>query len=118
MSIRILADESVNYNLIKTLRSASFEVISVLEKYPSVSDETVLALARDFAAILLTEDSDFGEWIFAHKAKTQGVIFLRYRSEELDKIVSALHTVLEKSDELPNRFVVLTAKKVRYRDVL
>ncbi len=50
-----------------------------MKEYQGISDKEVLNLAREFNAILITEDSDFGEWVFAHREKITGVIFLRYK---------------------------------------
>ena len=41
--MQILADESVNYKIVKELRNNGFEVLSILEKHPSISDKAVLA---------------------------------------------------------------------------
>ena len=38
----------------------------------------IIGLAKRFNALLLTEDSDFGHWVFAKKEKEISVIFLRY----------------------------------------
>ena len=67
MLLKILVDESVNYKIVKLLRQKNFEVISILEQCPSVPDKKVLELARENKAILLTEDKDFGWWIFSYR---------------------------------------------------
>ena len=75
MHLKLLADESLDFRIVLKLREAGFETISVLKDYQGISDKKVLSLARQFNAILITEDSDFGEWVFAHKEKATGVIF-------------------------------------------
>ena len=118
MLIKILADESVDYRLVKKLAAERFEVISVLKEYSGVPDKEVLQLARKHKAILLTEDSDFGEWIFSHKYREVSVIFLRYKATESDIIYDSLLGVL-KSLELSayHKFIVITTKKVRIREI-
>jgi len=114
-----LADESVNHKIVKELRHNGFEVISVLEKHPSISDKEVLELSIHYNAIVLTEDSDFGEWIFAHREKANGVIFLRYKTQDFVDITSSLIKVLSTAgDLLYGKFVVITVKKVRMRDIV
>jgi hypothetical protein len=50
----ILADESVNYKIVKELRNNGFEVISILEKHPSISDKAVLEnISNSLTVILL-----------------------------------------------------------------
>jgi len=81
-----------------------------------MTDLEVLNLAHSTKSILLTEDSDFGEWVFVHKAETSGIIFLRYRPEEIKRIGNTLRQVLhEKQDSLYKKYVVLTPDKIRIR---
>lgn len=65
--MKIVADENVAYRVIKALRIKGFEVISISEDNPSITDDNVLQYAYEQKAILLTEDSDFGELIFHKK---------------------------------------------------
>ena len=67
MHPKILADENVDYRIIKELRKKGFNVISVLDNYKGISDKEVLGQANKENSLLLTEDSDFGEWVFVHK---------------------------------------------------
>lgn len=67
MPLKILADESVDLRMVRDLISKGFEVISVLKDYQGIQDKEVLELAKRHDALLLTEDSDFGEWVFTHK---------------------------------------------------
>ncbi len=60
MQLRILADESVDYRIVKELRNKDFDVISILEDYRSISDKEIIEIARNKATLLLTEDKDFG----------------------------------------------------------
>ena len=53
--------------MVRDLISKGFEVISVLKDYQGIQDKEVLELAKRHDALLLTEDSDFGEWVFTHK---------------------------------------------------
>lgn len=118
MHLKLLADESLDFRIVLKLREAGFETISVLKDYQGISDKKVLSLARQFNAILITEDSDFGEWVFAHKEKATGVIFLRYKSEEVQNISSSLIMLINKHGvELYSKFVVITVKKIRIRGI-
>lgn len=81
----ILADENIHYFIIKTLREADFNVISVSEISNGIKDEKVIIWAIQNNYLLLTEDKDFGEWVFAHHVKNLSVIFLRYLSGIIKK---------------------------------
>jgi len=115
---KIIADESVDFRIVKQLRKEGFGVISILEKYRSIHDKEVLELAKKYKAILLTEDSDFGEWIFSHKEKCDGVIFLRYKPIDIEKILNSLVHILDKyKDTLATKFAVIKVNKIRIRDI-
>lgn len=67
---------------------------------------------------MLTEDKDFGEWVFAYKEKDVGIVLLRYKPEKLSGIVSSLTEVLNKhKSSLKIKFVVITPNKVRIREL-
>ena len=73
-TIRFLADESCDFCIVRELRSNGYDVLAVSEEFASASHLLVLRRAVDEKRILLTEDKDFGEWIFAHKEEMYGVI--------------------------------------------
>ncbi len=119
MLFKILAVENVHFKIIKSLRNQNIEIISVIEDYRGLSDFEILKLARELKAILLTEDSDFGEWIFSFKEENIGIIFLRYNSNDVDKIILSLKKLLESHKErLYRKFVVITKNKIRIREIL
>lgn len=118
MPLKILADEDVDYRIVKELRNKGFEVVSVLEDYKSISDKEVLKIAKKQGALLITEDKDFGEWVFAHKEKSVGIIFLRYKPDELKKITESLINLLLKyTDSLYKKFTVIKVNKTRIREL-
>ncbi len=75
----ILADEHIPAKIIAAIRAIPFEVISVREVYKSEADNKLIELAQVQSLIIITEDKDFGEWVFAHHLPTAGVIFFRYQ---------------------------------------
>jgi len=66
LALKLLADECVDFCIIQNLREEGFDVISVLQDYRGIKDKEILNLAKQLNAIIITEDSDFGEWIFSH----------------------------------------------------
>jgi len=83
-----------------------------------MSDVAIIELARKFDSLILTEDKDFGEWIFAHKLKSSGVIFLRYHFSDLQSISENLINILQKEPfSLSNKFTVISKNKVRMRSL-
>jgi predicted nuclease of predicted toxin-antitoxin system len=62
--MRVLADENFPPPAVAALRKAGWDVFSILEECPGVSDDDVATLCEEQWRILLTFDKDFGELIF------------------------------------------------------
>ena len=113
----ILADENIHYFIIKTLREAGFTVNSVSENSKGIKDEEVIKRAIKNNYLLLTEDKDFGEWVFAHHVNNLSVIFLRYPFQEYEKVALTLVHLLQTQELKRPVFVTLTTKKIRIRQL-
>lgn len=118
MQFKVLADEDVDFRIVAALKNSGYEVISVLREHQGISDEEVIGLAKRFNALLLTEDSDFGHWVFARKEREISVLFLRYDSKDQGLITDSLIKILKDyKASLYGKFVVITVKKVRIREI-
>jgi predicted nuclease of predicted toxin-antitoxin system len=62
--MKLLADESVDQQIVDRLRKDGHEVWYVTEMEPGISDDLVLKKANQEMAILLTANKDFGELVF------------------------------------------------------
>ena len=114
----LLADENIDCRIIKNLRDAGFNVISVREDYCGAKDREILNIAKQKELIVITEDKDFGELIFSFKAVNVGVVFLRYHFLERTTIIeSLLHVIQQQGNTLRDKFTVITLKKIRIRDI-
>jgi predicted nuclease of predicted toxin-antitoxin system len=115
----ILADENIEQRVITKLRESGIEVYSIYESARGISDEQVIKLSLDPPRIILTEDKDFGEWVFAHHIQTISVILLRYQWKDAALIADKLaQLILESGDGLFGKFTTLTTTKVRTRPLL
>ncbi|MCP4155463.1 MAG: toxin-antitoxin system, toxin component [bacterium] len=113
-----LIDESVDRRILRKLEPLDLNTIFVSVVACGIPDDEVLNLAELHDAILITEDRDFGEWVFAHGRQSVSIIYLRYRNDELDAITEALRTVLSgMSRNLRGKFTVITPKKIRVREL-
>ena len=74
----ILADENISTHIIQKLRDVAIEVYSIYENHRGASDGQVVNLSKSPPRLILTEDKDFGEWVFAHGERTISVLLLRY----------------------------------------
>ncbi|MGB5943230.1 MAG: DUF5615 family PIN-like protein [Leeuwenhoekiella sp.] len=104
--------------MIKNLRSNNFDVLSIYESYRGLTDVEIIELSQNPPRIILTEDKDFGEWVFAHGIVSISVIFLRYSFLEQTKITQLLVDMLKEKDiELYGKFITITVNKIRYRTI-
>ena len=114
---KFLADESVDFRIVKSLREDGYEVQAIVELDPGINDDDILKMAVELEAILLTEDKDFGELTFRLQKPNKGIILIRMSGVPIENKVKKLKEVLEKYlEELSGKFTVISSKKVRIRD--
>jgi predicted nuclease of predicted toxin-antitoxin system len=105
----ILADENIDAKMVSILRSKNIEVVHIKEDHRGVSDEEIIRLSKNPPRIILTEDKDFGEWVYAHKEHDISVILLRYSFQEAQDIVSLLLNLIEsRGNDLYGKFTTIT----------
>lgn len=76
--MKFLANENLPYPSVKVIRENGFDIVSIREDFPSISDEEVLRIAKESNRIILTFDSDYGELIFKYSIKNPpSVIYFR-----------------------------------------
>lgn len=76
--MRFLADESCDFAVVRALRAAGHDVAAATESARGADDSVIIDRARDEARLLLTEDRDFGQLVFAAAKDTAGVIYVRW----------------------------------------
>lgn len=74
--MNLLADESVDRQMVERLRQDGHRVWYVAEMEPGISDDIVLAAANQETALLLTADKDFGEMVFRQRRHTHGIVLI------------------------------------------
>jgi predicted nuclease of predicted toxin-antitoxin system len=112
--VRFLADESCDAALVRALRAAGHDVISIAETLAGAADRVVLELAVTHERVLLTRDKDFGELVFSTGARASGVLLIRYpplARSALPQLVIEL--VATRVTELLTSFVVIAPTGVR-----
>ena len=117
--MRFLGDECLNGFIVRDLREAGYDLQWILEDAPSIKDEKVIEFAKATQTILISEDKDFGEWVFSHHVTGLTIIFLRYKKEEYEKILQDLKIVLTdlEGTALEHEFITITARKIRRRTI-
>lgn len=114
----ILADENIDGQIIDAIRTIGVEVHSVADTHSGIKDEKVIELSKNPPRIILTEDKDFGEWVFAHGIVDISVILLRYKFADTAQIIQVVTDLLtRKINDLVGKFTVITIDKIRIRDL-
>jgi hypothetical protein len=114
----IIADECVNGKLVTALREGGYEVNYISEIDSGIPDIEVLKTSEKLKGILITEDADFGEWVFAHKITSVTIIFLRYEKEDFSTIQKYLiESLKEIQKEDARQFITINKNKIRYRRI-
>jgi predicted nuclease of predicted toxin-antitoxin system len=112
--VHLVADESCDFSVVVGVRVAGHDVTSIMELMSGVNDEKVIELAASERRLLLTEDKDFGQLVFAAAKKNSGVILIRYPARARSTLVGAVVKLLsDRGDALYSRFVVLEPGRVR-----
>lgn len=115
-TVKFLADESCDFTVVRALRSAGYDVIAVAESFPSCPDVQVLKYAVNEDRILLTEDKDFGEWIFSHREKMAGILLIRFPANMRSKLGETITSLVrEHAIELVKSFTVVEPGRARIR---
>jgi predicted nuclease of predicted toxin-antitoxin system len=112
--MRFLADESCDFTFVRVLRAAGHDVLAVAESSPGVADAKVIALAHGQRRILITEDKDFGQLVFAAAASTSGVIYVRYPMRQRSALgADLLRLVEQRGEALTGAFAVVEPGRIR-----
>jgi predicted nuclease of predicted toxin-antitoxin system len=91
--------------------------LAIIESARGINDQQVIELALQNDYLLLTEDKDFGEWVFAHHVKEISVIFLRYSFNEVMEITQVLINLIKTKSLIRPFFATITTQKIRVRQL-
>ena len=103
-------------DLCRRARMAGHQIWYVAEMEPGISDETVLTLANQEGAILLTADKDFGELVYRQGRIAPGIILIRLAGLSSEhKAALVTQTIAQYETEFSGTFAVLTPDTIRIR---
>jgi len=112
--VRFLADENCDAEVVRALQRYGHDVLAVSDIHPRAEDTEVLELAVRDKRILLTEDKDFGQLVYAHGEEGIGVIFLRYPTSARRQIASdVIQLIKQHGEKLFGCFVTVQPGRVR-----
>jgi predicted nuclease of predicted toxin-antitoxin system len=114
--MKLFIDENVSRLVVDRLRVDGHDLTLAQDVAFGRPDRELLALALQLGAIILTEDTDFGELVMRERLASAGVILLRLsgmaRSLQPDYIAQ---TLAVHAAALPDAFTVVTPTNVRIR---
>jgi predicted nuclease of predicted toxin-antitoxin system len=113
--MRFLADESCDFRVVQALRRAGHDVLAIIEAAPGAEDARVIDLAVREQPVLITEDQDFGQLVYAAGKSTAGVILLRFAATARASLPAVVVDMAARhGDMLGGRFVVVQPGRVRF----
>jgi predicted nuclease of predicted toxin-antitoxin system len=81
---------------------------------PGATDAAVIERAARDARVLLTEDTDFGQLVFASAARSAGVVFIRFPANARQAMARTVLGLIENhAQKIPGRFVVVQPGRIR-----
>jgi predicted nuclease of predicted toxin-antitoxin system len=114
--VNLLADESVDRQIVDRLRTDGHVVRYVAEMEPGISDDIVLDIAYQETDLLLTADKDFGELVFRQGRLAAGILLVRLAGlSPMRKAGIVASAIRQHGRELEGAFGVLSPGSVRIR---
>lgn len=112
--MKFVADESCARPVILALREAGHDVIAIAEIAKGATDEKVLERALREMRVLITEDRDFGELVYARGRSSPGVILVRFPSQaRRAKSATVIEAVSKLGSRLRDAFTVVEPGRLR-----
>ena len=114
--MEIIADESVDFGIIKEFRKNDIEVYSISENNSGIDDIEVLKIAVNKKLLLLTEDKDFGELTYRLQHKHTGILLIRLiKVPRNERITTVVNVVIKHFFDLKNKFSVIDERSLRIK---
>ena len=112
--MNFVADESCARPIIQALREAGHDVVAISEIAGGATDDQVLERALKEKRVLITEDRDFGELLYARGRSSAGVILIRFPSRARHaKSATVIEAVSRLGSRLRDAFTVVEPGRVR-----
>jgi len=114
--LKFLVDVGVSKKVEQWLRNHGYDIKSVRDINPRMSDKEILKIAASERRMVITMDKDFGELVYNSGLSHSGVLLLRLEEARSDEKVKIIEKILERySDKLFNNFCVFKDWKLRIR---
>lgn len=115
--LKFVLDVGVGNKTLGYLRAQGFDVISIIDLDPSMSDTNILSIASQDARMVVTMDKDFGELVYRIGKGHKGVLLLRLEDATGDEKVEVIRNILENfADQIEGKFCVFQNGRLRIRE--
>lgn len=112
--MNFLAGESCGGPVIRALREAGHDMVAISEVAVGAADDEVLERALNEKRVLITEDRDFGELVYARGRSSICVILVRFPSSvRRSKPATVVEAVAKLGARLYDSFTVIEPGRVR-----
>ncbi|HUI56879.1 MAG TPA: DUF5615 family PIN-like protein [Bryobacteraceae bacterium] len=116
--MKFLAGENFPRPALEALRKAGWDVFSIAQSCPGVSDDEIIALCADQQRVLLTFDKDFGELVFRRGLSTaSGIVLFRITPESPEEAAGVASALVESQPDLGGVFCVVSRDRIRVRQI-
>ncbi|WP_174287095.1 DUF5615 family PIN-like protein [Sphingomonas bacterium] len=113
--MKFLIDVHVSRTLARALADRDHDVVEAALNYPMSADEELLAIAIREHRVIVTQDSDFSDLVFAFDAPAPlGIVFIRCRPRDQIDLVGRVLEIVENA-RLHGHMVVIKPNNTRYR---
>lgn len=114
--MKIVADESIDKQIVDRLRSDGHDVVCIAEFDPGIEDEAVLLRCRESNSVPLTADKDFGEPVFRQRLFHSGIGLIRLAGLKPEAKAEVVVTAFaQHADDLSLGSAVLSQRALRLR---
>lgn len=113
--MKFLADVNIDRRIIDRLRAEGHDVLWIVERNRELDDISLLRLAWQEGAIILTNDKDFQRHILRENHQTHGLIWLRLgivrmsRTQQIERTLQAIRTF---QDSLSGRVTAIYPDRI------
>lgn len=116
--MNFIADENIDDDIVLELRQRGYEIISISENFPGISDEQVLEITNKHHGILITGDKDFGDLVFLMGKSVRGVVLIRlFGIPQFEKVKTIVDTFKQYANQFEDSFTVIQKNKIRIKNI-
>ena len=116
MAIKFITDVGVGRKVENFLKSTGYDVTSIRDINPRMTDFSILEMAVSERRIVVTMDKDFGELVYNSGYKHHGILLLRLENMNGKEKKEVVEFIIQNYfAELGNNFCVYQKGKFRIR---